>query len=256
MAPIPGLPIAYMMSVEIIKKTIDLAETVSDIYDKASKAGEAIQGIQELKAALTGREKLEGAFLQTSTDEKGKGPVDMHSMRLLAGLLARGLAQRYEEVLTCRLEAPAEESVWPLARVGAKRCFQYLHDQSFFDEKALGTLLAQRTRLLNSVSLGQVDKSWRERAGDKLASILPRFIRELQIKPLNLKSGVRPSKASGKFTAEGIYLHSAWYDEKSYYEAKQKPHETEYWGEGASGYSKYGFAYLEVKALTAGLLRI
>ena len=252
LAPVPGLPIAYMVSIEIFKKGMALAEKAYELYkkaedvelrEKAKTAYEAFKNIKELHEKLAGGDETKG-LLQSSD----QGPVDMESMRLLAELLTRGLAQRYEDVITARLDTSQPNvSLLPLARVGARRCFEYLQSQPFFlpDADSKTSLLKQRARLLNSVSLGKLDKNWRERLSEKASSLLlPGFIRNLQKAALpTFPTGVKHGK--GKFTSEGIYLRSAWYDEKAYYKAESKDYITKEAEVRTNPYPTYGYAYLE-----------
>ena len=251
-APIPGVALGLLFSKEIIeqgKKVWETAQKAQELVSKAYSRGkeflETVDTVEEKYHSFMSHDDQKG-FVQ----ESNQGLVDLEAMRLLAEFLARGLAQRYEHIITKKLDTRRlpQKSIFPLARVGSKRCFEYLQSQPFINPKNSPPLLTQRARLINSVSLGNLDKSWREQFTDKVSQFVPRCIREIGMGSLATQEEL---KIPGKFTSEGVYLRSAWYDEKAIYESKSKAHQTE-WIEKKDDakqtsihYSKFGFAYLE-----------
>ncbi len=251
LSPISGLPAGLMILKEAVTQTIDVTEK---IYQTGKKALDGLDTIQDKYTLLIGNNSSTD-LMQTLK----QGNVDLEVMRSLAELLARGLSQRYEHALIEILDtAHPEKSTILLAREGARRCFQYLQNKPFLDEKSLHeSLLTQRLRLMDSVTLGKIDKSWREQIVDIGKHPLPRWIQnlgkeKLAVKTERIASITKKKKmvtAKADFTAQAFYTRSAWYGDNmtECYESTVKHEKTKWWREEKHDiqYPKYGYAYLE-----------
>jgi WD40 repeat protein/uncharacterized protein YjbI with pentapeptide repeats len=238
LAPIPGLPLGFLLSKELISKCIEYGSKAVKLAHQAGKSTQdflnKMDQVQSAYNILTGKSEAKGMVQQ-------EGPMDLVAIRVLVELLGRGLAERYEHVLTEYLAEPPENQV-PLARVAARRIFEYLQKQPLQDPSLGNDLLAQRGRLLSGVILGKVDKSWRERLTDKME---PVFIQRLSEVELLLKDELKKQdglldKLTQKFTAEGVLMRSAWYDAKQVYS-----HSKTAWREKVKpAQPQFGYAYL------------
>ncbi len=240
LAPIPGLPLGFLLSKELISKCIEYGGKAVKLAQQAGKSTQdflkKMDQVQGAYNTLTGKPEVKGLVQQ-------EGPMDLVAIRVLVELLGRGLAERYEHILTDFLDDPSESQV-PLARVAARRIFEYLQSQPLQDPTLGSDLLAQRGRLLNGVILGKVEKSWREHLSDKIE---PSIIKNMSEINLSLKESLKKQYGwkeklthQNKFTAEGVLARSAWYDAKQVYahpkttwRKKTKPEQP-----------KYGYAYL------------
>jgi uncharacterized protein YjbI with pentapeptide repeats len=248
LAPIPGLPLGFLLSKELVKQCIKYGGIALKAAQQANAAAQAnykkgkeflaqVDSTQQKYEAIAGKPESKGMLQQ-------EGPMDLTAIRVLVELVGRGLVERYEHVLSDYLGDTPDKSQLPLARIMARRLFQYLQGQPLLDEALDSNLVAQRTRLLNGVLLGKIDKdkSWREQLTSKGSGILPRVIKDMHKIELPLQAA--PKKQLGKlekFTAEGVIKRSAWYDDKQIY-ARPK---TEWWGEkGKAAQPKYGYAYI------------
>ena len=240
LAPIPGLPLGFLLSKELISKCIEYGGKAVKLAQQASKSTQdflnKMDQVQGVYNTLTGKPESKGLVQQ-------EGPMDLVAIRVLVELLGRGLAERYEQVLTDYLDDPSENQV-PLARVAARRIFEYLQSQPLQDPTLGSDLLAQRGRLLNGVILGKVEKSWREHLTDKIE---PPVIKNMSEVNLLLKESLKKQYGwkeklthKNKFTAEGVLTRSAWYDAKQVY-AHPK---TTWRKETKPEQPKYGYAYL------------
>ena len=254
LAPIPGLPMGFLISKEIAKKCIELGKQALDL---AQKAHEGVQTLLEVvDKAEAGYDKLHG------NDAKDKDTLvaltqassDLVATELLAGLLARGLAQRYEHVIRSRLDLDQpEKSLLPFAQMSVIRCFDYLHSQPFTDIKAQESLLQQRSRLMTGICSGDPKKKWSQQLTEKVSRLLPRVMRNMGEDSLPVKSdltathGFFKKHATSKdiFTANEFHTRTGWYDEKTCYESKLL--ETKWWEDEKqkTDYPKYGYAYLD-----------
>lgn len=248
LAPIPGLPLGFLLSKELIKKCVDYGEKALKLarkahaeakaaYDKSQEFLAKIDQLQQNYELIAGKPESKGMLQQ-------EGPMDLTAIRVLVELVGRGLAKRYEHVLSHYIDTDnPEKSYIPLARVMAKRLFEYLQSEPLLAEEAIGDWTAQSMRLLNGVVLAKVDKSWREQVTSKGSGLLPRFLKDMHKVELPLQT--EPKKQLGmleKFTAEGVIKRSAWYDDKAIY-ARPKS-KTEWWeAKGQPTQPKYGYAY-------------
>jgi hypothetical protein len=249
LAPIPGLPLGFLLSKELIKKCVDYGERALKLarqvnaeakaaYDKSQEFLAKIDQLQQDYELIAGKPESKGMLQQ-------EGPMDLTAIRVLVELVGRGLAKRYEHVLSHYIDTSnPEKSYIPLARVMAKRLFEYLQSEPLLAEDAIGDWTAQSMRLLNGVVLAKVDKSWREQVTSKGSGLLPRFLKDMHKVELPLQT--EPKKQLGmfgKFTAEGVIKRSAWYDDKAIY-ARPKA-KTEWWeSKGQPTQPKYGYAYI------------
>jgi serine/threonine protein kinase len=251
LAPVPGLPAALVILKEGVSQGIDLIEKVCETSEKVLSG---IDTTQEYYEWFVDDSKSSG-LMQTLK----QGTVDLEAMRSLAELLGRGLSQRYEQILIEILDTTQpDKSTILLAREGARRCFQYLQSQPFLDEKSLSTpLLVQRFRLLNSVNLGKMDKSWREQVVDISIHRLPRWAQNLGKEKLAVKPGqiahigkIKQTVSSkAAFTAQEFYTRSAWYsDKRDCYQSIAKDEKTNWQRQDQKSnirFPKFGYAYLE-----------
>lgn len=242
-APIPGLPLGFLLS----KKLLEQCKHYGSIALKTAKSAQS--GYQKGKEFLAGIDQAQGVYesLMGKPDSKGmlqqEGPMDLTAIRVVVELVGRGLAERYEHLLTAYLVTDApDKSLAPLARIAARRLFSYLQSQPLLDDALSGDLLAQRSRLLNGVVLGNIDKSWRERLTGAVGGVMPRVLKDLQ--KVTLPPQDAPKQQLGlleKFTAEGALKYSAWYDEKQVYDHSKTKWQTP---KGKPQQPKYGYAYL------------
>lgn len=249
LAPIPGLPLGFLLSKELIKKCVDYGEKALKLarkvnadakaaYDKSQEFLAKIDQLQQDYELIAGKPESKGMLQQ-------EGPMDLTAIRVLVELVGRGLAKRYEHVLSHYIDTDnPEKSYIPLARVMAKRLFEYLQSEPLLAEDAIGDWTAQSMRLLNGVVLAKVDKSWREQITSKGSGLLPRFLKDMHKVELPLQTEPKKQLGTfGKFTAEGVIKRSAWYDDKAIY-ARPKA-KTEWWeAKGQPTQPKYGYAYI------------
>lgn len=261
-APIPGLPLGFMMSRELIAKCVEYGQ----------KAWQAAQQVQKGVVAARGKAKefldaldLAQSLLKEPKDQKGllqddkQGPIDHEAMRIFAELLARGLAQRFEHILVNYLDAdnPGKDVI-ELAQTAVRRCFQYLQDNSFLDAKQIEPLIFQRNRLLNSISTGSTEKSWREQLTGHAAKFMPDRLRQVGKKRISVRAEFKSDAildrvgARNIFTAEEFYTHPAWFfdgvDSPCYESQAHRPTWLELKKPELQNpilYPKYGYAYLE-----------
>jgi predicted nucleic acid-binding Zn-ribbon protein len=249
LAPIPGLPLGFLLSKELIKKCVDYGEKALKLarkvnaeakaaYDKSQEFLAKIEQLQQNYELTTSKPESKGMLQQ-------EGPMDLIAIRVLVELVGRGLANRYEHVLSHYIDTSnPEKSYIPLARVMAKRLFEYLQSEPLLAEDTIGDWTAQSMHLLNGVILAKVDKSWREQITSKSSELLPRFLKDMHKVELPLQT--EPKKQLGmleKFTAEGVIKRSAWYDDKAIY-ARPKA-KTEWWeAKGQPTQPKYGYTYI------------
>ncbi len=262
LAPIPGLHLGFILSNKLIQKSIELGskawQTGQQAYSEYQTAQTLMTGLNAAKDLLSPSEGSGSSSTSESTSNPSlqtsqHGPIDLKAMQLLSELLGRGLAQRYEHVITHRLNTTrSDKSLQPLARAGAKRCFQYLESKPFLDEHSSELLIVQRTKLLDSVSLANVEKSWREKLSANIGKHLPAIIQEMQSFDLAIIPDVIPAHRilgvrirTNKYTPEKVYTRTAWYDEKHVYESKSQ--NTKWFPSGNHDEPKYGYAYLESK---------
>ena len=241
LAPIPGLPLGFLLSKELIKKCIEYGGQALKLAQQAGGLGKTF--LDKVDQAQSVYGKL-GGKLEAKALWQQEGPMDLIAVRVLVELLGRGLAERYEHVLTEYLGDPPVDSQVPLARVAARRIFEYLQREPLLNQALGSDLLAQRGRLLNGVILGKVEKSWRERITDKLE---PKVFKHMGEVNLPLKEKFKKQFAfadklqhKNKFTAEGVLTRSAWYDAKQTY-AHSK---TKWFKKMNPAEPKYGYAYL------------
>lgn len=241
-APIPGLPLGFLLSKELVAKCVEYGGQALALIHQAQEMQEtAQQFLASIDVAQSIYKKL-----GNQPDPRGmlqqEGPMDLVAIQVLVELLGRGLAERYEHVLTEYLAEPAEKSQIPLARVMAKRLFSYLQNEPLLAQGLAGGLLAQRNRLLNGVVLGNLDKSWREKLSKEASHLLPRAVKEMHQVSLPLKLPYQQRLGLlGHFTAEGVFKRCAWYDDHQVY-----GHANTDWQPGAGNLRqpKYGYAYL------------
>jgi serine/threonine protein kinase len=251
LSPIAGLPTALIVFKETLGTGVDFLQKT---YQAGKQVLEKVDAIEEKYHSLTDKTKSAGLMETLKQDM-----IDLEAMRSLAEWLGRGLSQRYEQVLTDILDTDQpEKSTILLAREGARRCFQYLQSKPFFDEKSsTDSMLSQRLRLLNSVNLGKIEKSWREQIVNITSHRLPRWVHnfgkeKLAVKPERMKGISKVKKiatAKADFTAEAFYMRCAWYSDESgdCCVSTTKHEKTKWWKEEKSDiqYPKYGYAYLE-----------
>jgi len=241
-APIPGLPLGFLLSKELVAKCVEYGGQALALIQQAQEMQETAQQF------LAGIDVAQSIYkkLGNQPDPRGmlqqEGPMDLVAIQVLVELLGRGLAERYEHVLTAYLAEPAEKSQIPLARVMAKRLFSYLQNEPLLAQGLAGGLLAQRNRLLNGVVLGNLDKSWREKLSKEASHLLPKAVKEMHQVSLPLKPPYQQRLGLlGHFTAEGVFKRCAWYDDHQVY-----GHANTDWQPGAGNLRqpKYGYAYL------------
>lgn len=247
LAPIPGLPLGFLLSKELIKKCMDYGEKALKLarevnkeakagYEKSQEFLAKVDQLQEGYESLVGKPESKGMLQQ-------EGPLDLTAIRVLVEWVGRGLAERYEHVLSEYLDTRnPEKSYIPLARVMAKRLFEYLQSQPFLARGLSGDWVAQCTRLLHGVVLAKVDKSWREQITGKASSFMPKIVQNMHKATLPLQDA--PKKRLGKlekFTAEGVIVESAWYDAKQSYAHKSTAWQTP---KNQPKLPKYGYVYL------------
>lgn len=250
--PIPGLPLGFLLSKELVKKCIKyggeslkvaqvIQPGVQRVYEKSQ---EFLKGLDNAQAKY---DEIEGKEFTPLWQVQKQGPMDLVAVRILVELIGRGLAERYEHVLVEYLaDSPAESQV-PLARVAARRIFEYLQSKPLLKEP-LGEnhLLAQRSRLLNGVMLvkEREEKSWWERLVESAGKPLPRWLKEMHKVVLPLQSPFKEQQGfTEKFTAEGVLTCSAWYDAKVVYSQAKTEWQTPKKGPSQQQ-PKYGYAYL------------